>query len=157
MIKLGNFALEVPQGRFLDGGYVELQHATVYTLRLHNAGTRRADASVSVDGTRIGTFRIPPQGVIEMEHPVHDTGRFTFYQLGSAESAAAEIKRNTEAGLITVVFTPERPRATLASQSLLEASLGVSEMIDSHGAGGTGLSGQSFQEYQSAEGRQLPS
>lgn len=39
----------------------------------------------------------------------------------------------------------------LRSQSLREAPVGAGEMMDSHAAGGTGMSGKSNQAYHSAE------
>jgi len=108
---LNDFSVRVPEGHESSGGYVELRHGQVYTLRLRNSRNVRCDARVEVDGKHVGTWRIPANQGITLERPEHDSGRFTFYKLGTAEADAAQLNGgDPNLGLVRVTFTPERER-----------------------------------------------
>lgn len=117
---LNNFSIRIPQGKEVAGGYVELGHGTHYVLVLANKNAQRADARVEIDGKPVGTFRINAYGTITLERPVHDTGKFTFYEVGSHEANKIGLSRsNPNLGLVSVVFTPEieRPPVVLTVAS----------------------------------------
>jgi len=133
-MKLQEFSVSIAEGNETDDGYVQMTHATPYTIVLCNDGDFRCDADVSVDGRLVGTWRVNKRETVGLERPVHDTGRFTFYQTGTPEAAAAGIREDANTGLIRVIFKPEMRFFTLNS-------------IDPLAAGGTGLSGQSAQRF----------
>lgn len=108
---MNDFSVRIPEGCEVSGGYVELRHGQKYTLRLRNSRSVRCDAHVEVDGKHVGTWRIPAHGSFVLERPEHDTGRFTFYRLGTADAEAAQLDgSDPDLGLVKVTFTPERIR-----------------------------------------------
>lgn len=162
-MKLGDFSVVVPEGLELPDGFVEMEHEQKYALQLCNFGNRRCDASIFIDGGGVGCFRVNANSSVTIEHPVNDAGCFTFYRLGTPEATAAEIKSSTETGLISVTFFPEiaaRPMRFMPEDSprfMPEDSQGKGTMpapedraaplLDTHAAGGTGLSGRSLQKF----------
>jgi hypothetical protein len=136
------FELCVPQGHHLESGHVRLEHRAFYTVRLSNSHSSRCDVTLNIDGKEIGTWRVPAKGVIELERPVNDTGRFTFYRLGSAGATAAGLTSTDQMGLVTATFTPEmvfkEPEIRYSQRRLDER-------------GGTGLSGLSGQKFVNVE------
>ncbi len=52
-MRLGLFAVEIPQGHETNTGYVALEHNTKYSIKLSNLGNVRCDADVDVDGKRV--------------------------------------------------------------------------------------------------------
>jgi hypothetical protein len=90
-----------------------------------------------------------------LERPEHDTGRFTFYKLGTAGAGAAQLDGNDpNLGLVKVTFTPERkrdyvsrpPRPILYSRGDMYC-LTTSRGMSGASPGGTGLSGESGQRF----------
>ena len=135
-MKLEHFEVRIPEGDENEDGYVLLRHNSHYTLNLYNhSRTLCCNASVSMDGNDVGVWRIEANGTIQIERPVHDTGRFTFYRLNTPEGKKAGLSANNDLGLISVRFTPE------INQSL------VLYMAAPRQAGGTGLSGISDQQF----------
>lgn len=110
---LNNFSLRIVGGDEVPGGYVQMQHGQTYQLSLRNDHSTRCDAYVEIDGKHIGTWRIGSHDSILIERPAHDTGKFTFYQVGSSE--AQQVGQSSVAhqdrGLVKVVFTPEKAYA----------------------------------------------
>ena len=105
---LNQFSVRVIGGNEQSGGYVELPHGKKYSLSLRNGRDVRCDARVEIDGKDVGTFRIDASRTIRLERPAHDTGRFTFYKLGTAEAHQAGLEEgNPNLGLVKVTFTPE--------------------------------------------------
>jgi hypothetical protein len=102
------FSLMIPQGREFNGtGYVRMKHGTVYVIRIGNADTRRpCDAAVVVDGKPVGTWRLGPAQSARLEHPVDDTGRFTFHAADSPEARDGDVHAIDPAarGLVAVTF-----------------------------------------------------
>jgi len=155
---LNQFSVRIPEGRELDGGYVELAHGTVYTLVLRNDRQTRADAWVEVDGQAVGTFRLASHSTLRLERPAHDRGCFTFVHVGTAEAAQAGLRPgDPNLGLVRVVFTPEQvtPVVPLVTDATSPWQVGVPvqnavasrESARGLTAGGTGLSGQSSQTF----------
>ena len=138
------FELCVPQGVHLTSGHVRLEHQAFYTLRLSNLRSTRCNAKVMIDGKEIGVWRIESQSKIELERPVGDVGRFTFYRLNSAGAAAAGLSATEQMGLVTVVFIPERTASSYDDVPMFSRRQGDAR-------GGTGLSGLSGQKFTPAE------
>jgi hypothetical protein len=134
-MKLEQYEIVIPEGCEAANGYVALAHNTQYTIRLTNHGSRMADVEVFIDGGRVGEWRVNSNSVALLERPVHDTGRFTFYRVGSTEADAIGLKSKPELGLIKAVFKPERDEGML---------LGTPPDLKE---GGTGLSGHSNQTF----------
>lgn len=135
-MQLSEFALVIPEGSEKHGGYVEIAHATQYTLEFHNHSPRHCDVETHIDGGHVGTWRVRANSTVRIERPVHDTGRFTFYSGATLEAHSAGIDISPVTGLITAVFKPEA--VVLNSRR-------------AKGYGGTGLSGQSDQQFRSVE------
>lgn len=114
---LNDFSLRVPEGKELPGGYVELEHDTQYTLSIKNNRSVRARAEVFVDGKSLGVFRLRPNYTLRLERPAHDSGRFTFYELGTSEAKAAQLDDGPDIGLVRVVFTPELKTTVVLPES----------------------------------------
>ncbi len=146
-MELNNFSLSISPGTELSGGYLQLEHNTQYNVVLANKRAMRCDAKVEIDGKHVGTWRLEEYDSIVLERPVHDTGRFTFYKLGSAEATKVGIsQQDANIGLVKVTFTPEHQVETRSSPDLPRGL--VSEgTTRSCSAGGTGLSGESKQQF----------
>lgn len=164
---LKDYSVVISEGVETSEGYVKMSHGSQYVIRVRNRKGSRCNAAVMVDGKEIGTFRLNGYGHLELERPPDDTGRFTFYRLGSNEARQAGLGNvnKLELGLIQVTFTPEKPPVSLASWSApyaerevtrrgMVGSLGEPEASVSFGAtpagaaaGGTGLSGHSNQGF----------
>ncbi|MEX1047975.1 MAG: hypothetical protein WED15_00500 [Akkermansiaceae bacterium] len=129
------FEVEIPEGQKLENGYVEMGHNTQYSLNLKNHRLVPCDAEVTIDGIHVGTWRIESRGEIQIERPVHDTGYFTFFQVGTEEADMAGITKNPDNGLISVTFKPKKERFVLNAGPL---------------PGATGLSGESSQRFVNA-------
>lgn len=107
-MRLNEFSVQVLPGRELSSGYVAMQHNAQYSLSLHNYRAEACDAEVSVDGKSIGAFRIYAGGKIVLERPEGDTGRFTFYKLGTPEAGLAQLSDDENLGRISVTFKPAK-------------------------------------------------
>ncbi len=136
-MKLNQFSVTIASGKEAADGYIYLKHGTQYTVLLKNESDRRCDAEVYLDDRQVGIWRIDSYGSIQIERPVHDRGRFTFYQVDTPEAIQAGITENSSTGLIRVLFKPERIRPTPAASASFARSA----------AGGTGLSGYSEQQF----------
>lgn len=110
-MRQGNFSVAIAQGIETSEGYVKLPHNTQYSLQLNNHDyQKRCAAEVKIDGKVVGLFRLQPGGVLILERPTHDTGKFTFYKDGTSEARSAGLhKVNYEdRGLVQVTFKPEK-------------------------------------------------
>ena len=158
------FELCIPQGRHLPSGHIALPNGAFYTIQLSNTNTLSCNATVEIDGKLIGTWRIPADSTIELERPIHDTGRFTFYKLGTGGGIAAGLTETEKLGLISVTFTPELRvqnhqsnirRSTLRSNQYSDHEKNETNVkFSRHRSferGGTGISGSSQQEFSEAE------
>lgn len=136
-MKLNGFSVTISEGKEASDGYVYMKHGTQYTILLQNESNRRCDAEVYLDDQKVGIWRINAFTTERIERPTHDHGRFTFYQVGTSEAIKAGISKNSNNGLIRVLFKPERQQ-TYVNDSMLSCA----KM-----AGGTGLSGHSDREF----------
>jgi hypothetical protein len=149
-LRLGSYELCVPQGVHLNSGHVRLEHNLHYSLLMKNHGYLDCDAEVSIDGTTVGKWRIRGNTQIEIERPADDTGRFTFYMLGSGQAKKIGLSANDNLGLVTVVFMPERPPPPPpppANYDSDDSGVRFSTARFSPHRGGTGLAGESAQKF----------
>lgn len=135
------FEVEIPEGKQLEDGYVEMRHNTQYSLVLKNHPWVPCDTEVAIDGIHVGTWRIESRSEIRIERPVHDTGHFTFFEVGTEEASLAGIAMNTDNGLVSVTFKPMKESLVLNAAPLPRTELG---------AGATGLTGESQQRFRDA-------
>jgi hypothetical protein len=136
-MKLNGFSVTISEGKEASTGYVYIKHGTQYTILLQNESNRRCDAEVYLDDQQVGIWRINAFTTERIERPVNDHGRFTFYQVGTSEAIKAGITKNSNNGLIRVLFKPERPQ--IYANNPMESRAAM--------AGGTGLSGHSDQTF----------
>jgi len=123
---LNLFSVRVIGGKEQSGGYVEVAHGKQYSLSLRNSRNVRCDARVEIDGQDVGTWRIDSHSTIKLERPAHDTGRFTFYELGTSEAEQAGLAEgDPNLGLVKVTFTPERVARPLRTPGLVSGSIHV--------------------------------
>jgi hypothetical protein len=139
---VGSYELCIPQGLPRASGHILISHRQQYTIALRNRSSLRCDAQVLVDGKEVGCWRIPGGGQIEVERPVNDTGRFTFYRLGSNEARRTRLSASDVLGLVTVTFMPEMPPRPVYQDPDVQFS---------PRRGGTGLSGESAQAFKTVE------
>jgi hypothetical protein len=159
-----------------EQGYVYLQHKDIYEVAFANNSREKCDVVIEIDGKIIGEWRLNAYCKGQIEHGADDTGKFTFYEIGSVEARQTELTSvsNEKLGLVTVTFIPEL--ASLPGIPVLDsysgAKGGVEKGGDFHyesfsgprgsgqsvdlamttrGAGGTGLSGRSSQVFGRAE------
>lgn len=113
MSSLNGFSVNVPQAQEeTSEGHVVLRHGQNFSLRLHNGhkycgANKPSDAEVWVQGRYIGTFRVPANQSILIEHPVNDYGKFTAYRNGSQEAEQIGLDTTSnDNGLIKVIWKP---------------------------------------------------
>jgi len=136
-MELNNYSVTILEGDEVEGGYVEMFHGENYKIKLENHNDTKCDAEIHIDGKHVGTWRINEHRFGLFERPANDTGKFTFYRLGTSEARSSEIEKNEQTGLITVIFKPERVSKPFNKLSIRETSR----------AGGTGLSDKSEQLF----------
>jgi hypothetical protein len=137
------FSVQITNATEIADGYVEIVHNTRYAIKMQNDRDVDCAAEVTIDGQHVGTWIVPHHHNITIERPVHTAKLFTFYQLGSSEAIQAQLQDNSNLGLISVFFKPEKPKvrrdSDLPNFLLARAA--------NHISGGTGLSGDSAQQF----------
>lgn len=141
-ISAGAYELCIPQGLPRASGHILIGHRQQYTIVLRNRSSLRCDARVLVDGKEVGCWRVDGNSQIEVERPVNDTGRFTFYMLGSNEARRTGLSATELVGLVSATFMPELPPQRTHEDAHVRYS---------PRRGGTGLSGQSNQAFKTVE------
>lgn len=92
----------------VDKSYVEMRDGDHYRLQLKNNHNTRCNATVYIDGKKVGTWRIAPYSSIKIERPVEVDKKFTFYKIYTGMPNGTGLKRgDPNNGLIRVEFTPE--------------------------------------------------
>lgn len=165
-MQLGNYSLAILGGeeRLINGAtYVNMRHGQTYKLAIRNNDWKRCNAEVTVDGKRINTWRLNGNSGVQIEGEPdangNVTGLFTFYRLGTVDASIVQVQDNDKTGLIQVVFTPElieQPKPVYRDGSAIAKGINI-EPTSYRGAttrgahaDGTGLSGQSNQQFGSA-------
>lgn len=151
-----------------EHGYVYLQHGDVYRICFRNHSDENNDVIVEVDGKEIGCWRLRPYQTATVERPANDSGKLTFYELGSSEAQKIGLSLISRAdlGLVKVTFIPEKLKhhgilriKTFysgakggTSENFSSGSVGSGQSINlnTRSAGGTGLSGKSEQRFGTA-------
>jgi hypothetical protein len=119
-MNLNGFSVSVPQAlEEKSDGYVVLNHAQPFSIRLHNhhrdnGNSKPADAEIWIQGKLMGIWRVPANQTIVIERSTEDDGKFTAYRNGSTEAKQIGLDATSdENGLIKVVwkpgYKPERP------------------------------------------------
>lgn len=156
-----------------EQGYVHLRHGDIYEIALANDSREDCDVVIEINGKEIGTWRLDAYCKGLIERGVGDTGRLTFYEIGS--SAARKVGlgsiARTDLGLVKITFIPEKVNLReipvvdtryysgakggggtkggdwQESFSSGSRSGGQSVNLNTRSAGGTGLSGRSDQQF----------
>lgn len=133
----GDFTVRIEPSKFVDAeNNVYMRHGDQYSIFLFNDNEfRRASVEIFIDNIKVGRFRIESDSGIRIERPVNDTGKFTFYEYGTPEGFHSGIHRGM--GFISCRFYLEKLESDDIRFSLKE--------------GGTGLSGESEQQFRTAE------
>lgn len=114
MVKLNNFSVSIKSNyvnEFSKNGsnYVGLEHESVYSIILSNSRNSECDASISIDGEKVGVFRVSPFSNIEIKRPSKVDKKFVFVNEKSSEAKDAGMSvGNSKNGLVSVVFTPAK-------------------------------------------------
>ena len=154
-------------------GYVSLRDGQHFKIDLYNDTDERCLASVMVNGKHQGDLVLESRTRYNpLERGTKDTGKFTFYKLGTsnAELAGLPDSSQQDTGLIQVTFKPElrraprlpdygRPMSSRGDYTLGGFRGGDDGMsrgalrgggggaTRSYSAGGVGLSGRSEQRF----------
>jgi hypothetical protein len=112
-MQLNGFRVTIPEAKEENSeGHVVLSHGQNFRISLHNAhkyngrGTP-SDCEVYVQGEYVGTYHVPAGQTVILEHPIHDSGKFTAYRNGSSEAQQIGLDPNSDDnGLIKVVWKP---------------------------------------------------
>lgn len=139
--------------------YCPLKHNSTYKLYMKNNTYHHCDASVTIDGEHVGTWRINYHKSIEIERPVHADRKFTFVRENSYQAHMGNINPNNENnGLVVVKFIPGK--TTYRSRSSPSTNLMCNEMklcysssiapVSNFSSGGTVLGEHSSQSFKDA-------
>jgi hypothetical protein len=89
--------------------YYALPHMSEYKLRLTNNRNARCDAIVSIDGEKVGTWRVNSNSSISISRPAKVDRKFTLAKENSYQANSAGIFSGSYSnGLIKVEFKPEK-------------------------------------------------
>ena len=154
-MKIHGFSASIPEGTSTDEGYIKMVHGTVYSILLGNDTDEDCDVEVSIDGRSVGSWRLKSRWTLRLERPLHDSGCFTFYELGTVSGSKAGLIRGVDLGLVSVTFKPPIQEMPSLQSQALHAQAPSSAAVFSHlpedsqdyKAGGTGLSGRSQQNF----------
>jgi hypothetical protein len=172
-MKFEGYSLEVTGTRKTDGQYVYLDHGQQFAIVLANSKPTRCNVALEVNGKSIATYRIENFDSITLERPLHCEERFTFYREGTLDASLQGLKRGDDRnGLIVAKFFPEVIRPRVAYRDPFGYPVDFSEpagrlstskvwpggnVAGSYrvggmsAAGGVGYSGESDQEFMTAE------
>lgn len=123
-MKLNNYSVEIVSNdlhsygipKNEDKGYVIMKDSEQYGIKLTNHSNKKTNATISIDGSSVGTFRIDPYDTFNITRPSDTPKNFTFYEIGSSGAKKAGIvKGESENGLISVSFIPEKTKYTVKS------------------------------------------
>lgn len=132
--------------RQIRNGYVALRHGEHYTLRFTNRADVRAAIAIMMDGTPWESrIVIDPNTTAEVE-TIPGTGkRLTFFAKESKEANKAYLSSVSASnmGLISASFMPEKPTPKVETSGEYRVMGEVAGL----GAGGTGLTGKSSQQF----------
>jgi hypothetical protein len=170
-MRIGDFELAIVSEGGTGGesaeGHVPLRHGATYWLRLINHSSDTVNIYPKVDGLSVGEFQLGPHQDAKLERPADARRLFTFFASGTTEASQvgeAAVDR-ADKGIVAVEFVPERRRATTVlnhprgfARGVVEGqslSCGGTETCDlggeltsrGFGAGVTGLTGESRQEF----------
>lgn len=88
--------------------YVPMEHESEYKIRLVNRHTTRADATIKIDGRKVGTWRVNPKTSVTIERPDNEHKKFTFFKESTTGAMLSGIVTGaSDNGLIEVKFVPE--------------------------------------------------
>lgn len=88
--------------------YYALSHNTEYKVRLCNNTNNRVNATLKIDGTNMGIWRLKPYSNIVVERPIHNSRKFTFVKESSWQASMGGISAGEfNNGLVEVTFVPE--------------------------------------------------
>ena len=150
-MRIGDFGLRIPEGKETVDGYVQLKHNTEYVVNLYNYSRLDCDAILSIDGSKVGTYRVPANNIFPVSRPPSVERNFIFLKLGTNEATQANLQATDKLGLITVEFIPASnlPTRNLPPLELYGATKGATTR--SFSAGGTGLGSYTDQKFSSAQ------
>ena len=162
-MEINNFGMSIALGEDgqgdrpvnLQDGQVQMVHGQAYGIRCWNNWDRRCRVTIEVDGVNVGRFQMSAHDDDVIYHPARDQGCFTFYKLGSAEGKDSALQDDEQLGLVKATFVPEKiqPQGwAIADDEPVYRGGDGSKGIATRGvsAGGTGLSGQSGQQFGTA-------
>lgn len=106
---LNDFSVRIP-GKKETSGYVELNHGETYSINIKNSRSVRCEAIITIDGKDMGTLLLKPYESVNLERPINEAKKFTFYRIHSQEAADSGLNKvdRDELGLISVEFKPEK-------------------------------------------------
>lgn len=87
--------------------YYSLPHNSEYRVVIHNNSSNKVNAILTIDGAKMGKWRVNPYSEIRIERPVHNNRKFVFVKEDSYEGNMAGITKNNINGLVEVKFIPE--------------------------------------------------
>lgn len=168
-MQLGNYGLYIREGNYPvpeQTGYVALSHNTQYTIGLNNYSQLRCDAIVEIDGKHVGTWRLNKNSRIVIERHANEKRLFTFLKRDTQQGDEAGLNKVTkdDMGVVSVLFIPEKKvyrkpyNESLQtyggdytkgdfSKGVSRGGIGGASVRKSFSAGGTGLSGESNQNF----------
>jgi hypothetical protein len=146
---LNGYQVSINEGIETNEGYVKLKNETFYTIQFTNVHLTKCKAELHIDGESIGIFVLSPFDNTKLETKPGTGKKFKFVKL-TEENEGKLLRKNENLGLITVKFTPEleiisSPQMMGGGQSLSTKS--ASRSIEGASAGGTVLSGNSSQKF----------
>lgn len=113
--------------RFVRDGheYVSLPSGSIYSLHLVNNGNTQCDAVVTIDDTKVGTWRIEAGDSVTIDRPANINRKFTFVdervEGTSRRSMTGSRVGDENNGLIKIVFKPAKQEQARSSPRLASA------------------------------------
>jgi len=87
-----------------------MEHGDTYCIWLRNHAQDVTDVIIEINGKEVGGWRLEGFVTATIERPADETGKFTFYEIGSSESlkAGLDLIDRNDLNLVKVTFIPKR-------------------------------------------------
>lgn len=120
-VYMNDFSLEIQTNgikadKIVKNGsnYFVLPNESEYKLKLGNQKSVKVDAHVSIDGEKVGIWRINKYSSITIERPSNINKKFVLLKEGTSQAKSAGIKTGDDSnGLIKIVFKPEKVKENI--------------------------------------------
>ncbi|WP_310483191.1 hypothetical protein [Chamaesiphon sp. VAR_48_metabat_403] len=159
-MRIGNYTAQLEPGIEEESGYIAMKMTdgrSPFKLKLTNHSDLKCKVNVRIHDLDQGTWVLMPNGVANLERPVHIAEKFCAYAVGSEGGNAIGLTAgDPNNGLISIKFTPAKllqPHAPTppSAPASVGARYSPTQSRADFGAAGVGTEGESKQAFQTVD------